>query len=510
MLVIMASVLVVLVIYNSNPKNTPQKIKAETSQITDKNTVIVDFSKQTGVGSPLVFGGVDAPNTEDQDAWDLIADAGVTMIRRGFFIEEELPKNITLEDYKNNVNGIQNPSKWNWSSGWTNINIVNSICKNAHRRGLKVMGIVSYIPPWLGYNGAHSVPKDWEVYKDIVKKLYKIHRPYLDYAEIWNEPDSSEFLDINNSGMSRAEAYLQIFTVASQAIREVDTEISDGKKIPIIAPAAANPNDTTLLGYILKSDASNYLDGVSIHSYGKTEPSWAKYLEIMKKYGKGNLPIYITEWNKKGEYIKNNPYVSGNLAITYTGGKLIDFLKYGVAGADYYSTTYFDSASQDKNINAFGFYIKTDSKVNILPQGKTWRVLSQDLELGTGTSKIVYSNQVNNLKTLGAISNEGKLVLALVNDENSSRLISIIAQNLPISGNKVHINIYTASPTEDGTYPTCSEDVDLVNNVNNSISFKTILVGNSVSGITLTQPTLSLNPLLKVLGVSTNQGCILK
>jgi len=501
---IMACVLVALVIFNLNSKKTLQKIIVEASQITDKDEVMVDFSKQIGTGSPLVFGGAHAPNIEDQDAWNLISDVGVTMIRRDFFIENELPLNITLEDYKNNVNGVQDPSKWNWD----NINATNELYLNAKKRGMKIMGILAYSPGWLTYSGtSKGVPKDWNVYKDIVKKLYRIHRNNLDLIEIWNEPDLIQFLDIKNSGLTRTEAYLKIFTAASQAIREVDDEMNDGKKIPIIAPAVSDPNDTTLLEYVLKSDASNYLEGISIHSYDKIEPSWAKYLEIMKKYGKGNLPIYVSEWNKTSEYVKDNPYTSSDLAITYTGGKLIDFLKYEAAGANYFSTTYFDSSSQDKYINSFGFYTKTGSKVSLLPQGKAWRVLSRDLELGTGTSKIVYSNQGNNLKTLGAISKGGKLVLALVNDENSSKLISIAAKNLSMSGNNVHIDIYTASPKEDGRFPTCSEDVDIVNN---SVSFKTIVSGNSVNGITILQPILSLNLLLKVLGVSTSQGCIFK
>ena len=39
--------------------------------------------------------------------------------------------------------------------------------------------------------------------------------------------------------------------------------------------------------------------------------------------------------------IKGNQYISGGIAIPFTGKKIVQFLKYGIAGADYFSTTYY-------------------------------------------------------------------------------------------------------------------------------------------------------------------------
>lgn len=47
----------------------------------------VNFTKPISTGSPLIFGGAHTPPLDQIDAWNKIVDAGVTMIRRDFFME---------------------------------------------------------------------------------------------------------------------------------------------------------------------------------------------------------------------------------------------------------------------------------------------------------------------------------------------------------------------------------------------------------------------------------------
>ncbi|MCJ7826173.1 hypothetical protein MUP56_00985, partial [Patescibacteria group bacterium] len=211
---IILAFLLSLIVFNFFNKSTNSGTLGNpiTAFAAQSNTITIDFARQTATGSPLIFGGTEAPNLDHQDAWELLAAPGVTMIRRGFYIESELPTNITLDDYKANKNNVQNSDTWNRTTNWTNITITNQIYENAKKRGIKVMGILSFVPKWLTFSGTDKgVPKDWKVFEDIVQKSYRLHRSNLDMVEIWNEPDSQTFFDPTGSDLSRAEAYALIF-----------------------------------------------------------------------------------------------------------------------------------------------------------------------------------------------------------------------------------------------------------------------------------------------------------
>ncbi|OGM10697.1 hypothetical protein A2Z22_05315 [Candidatus Woesebacteria bacterium RBG_16_34_12] len=488
-----------------NKLTNKEKIKTnstftQAALASESKTITIDFALQTATGSPLVFGGAHAPDLEHQDAWDLLANSGVTMIRRDFWIENELPKNITLSDYKTNKNNVQDPATWNKDY----INVTNSIYQNTRKKGIKVMAILSYAPNWLTYTGTNiGVPKDWEVYEDIVKKSYRLHRPYLDMIEIWNEPDIQSFLDTTGSGLSREEAYALIFEHAVNAIKSVDKEANDGKKILIIAPAVSNPQNTELFDYLMSKPNSRHIDGVSVHSYNEIEPSWSKYQSVMKKYGKENLPIYVTEWNKTAEYILDNNYTSGEIAIPYTGKKLVQFLKYGIAGANYFSTTYFDPKNPSKYVNSFGFYRQVNNKSELLPQGKSWQLLSRSLGLGLGKSRIYDVNQPDNLEAVGFTNSKSEPGLAIVNEAATDDRIRISLKNLRLPKYST-LKLYIASSTENPTIPVCTQTTttDRYNS-----SFFVDLPKQSIIGITMTSPKFTFNFILRVLGISTGDNC---
>lgn len=459
--------------------------------ITTEN-VTVDFGKQISTGSPLVFGGAHAPDLSHQDAWDKLADVGVTIIRRDFFIEWEVPRNITLTDYKNNVKDIQNPDNWNnTNTNWTNISITNQIYDNAKKRGMKVMGILSFVPAWLTYSGtANGVPKDWEVYEDIVRKLYKIHRKYLDYLEIWNEPTYPVFLDLTNSGMSREEAYKQIFLHATRAIRSVDTELSDGKKILIGGPVGHTPTDTRILNILLENDiAKSQIDFVSYHNYDHiAEPSWGNYKNILAKFDKSAMPTFQTEWNSSD---KNKTARYSKIAIAYTGKKLISFLNMGLPMANYYAMRDLNRSKNHNDDPSFSFYKWENGKAELLPQASTWRLLSVSLGLGKGESKIFNTqSSIANLqlpKTISAAGFEntfGQKGLAIVNGQDKQESVTVTLQNFGIShliSGKVPLDVYIASADHDGG--TAVNRLNLQQDNQGKISFMFVLPPQSVIGV---------------------------
>lgn len=493
-------------ILNKNIDGNPLDINA-----TETETVSVDFGKQIQVGSPLVFGGAHAPNLEHQDAWDLIANAGVTMIRRDFFIEEEVPKNITLTAYKNNENNIQDTANWNWSGRWGSINNTNLIYTNARKRGLKVMGILAYSPSWLTYNGTRGgVPKDFDVFKDILKKSYKLHRPNIDFIEIWNEPTYKSFLDISNSPFkTKEEAYNKIYTVGYEAITEVNQEANDDRYIPIIGIVSHKATETSILENILKTpNLSQNLEAVSFHNYGQDEPSNIYFKKILEKNKKSNLPLYLTEWNYTTEEKSPSPYHVGDQAIAYTGGKLISFLNMGLSGANYFATTFNESKNQGNFKSAFGFYrVDNKGKSYLLPQGKTWTLLSKSMALGKGDSSIYQVDNSNNINVVGFRNIDGDIGVAMSNSDNRTKTVSVDLSNLdgydPKS--KYILELYIASSKNDGK-TVCSQEVS-----EGSID-KTILLNlpsQSVLGFKVIKPRLDVIKTIKqVLGVSTSANCV--
>jgi hypothetical protein len=296
-----------------------------------------------------------------------------------------------------------------------------------------------------------------------------------------------------------------IFEHIVNDIKSVDAEIGDGKKIPILAPAASLPQNTEIIDYLLSKPISKYIDGISVHSYNKDEPSWAKFLAVMKKYGKEKLPIYVTEWNKTAEYNKGNEFLTTNSAISYTGKKLIQFLKYGIAGANYYSTTNFVPNSQSKYENIFGFYKRINNQSQLLPQGKTWQLLSQTLALGKGASQIYDTSQSDKMEAMGFVNLNTDSGLVISNESKNNVTTSITLQNINIHKHST-AKLYIASGSQDPKTSYCTQDVaaDLSNP-----SFSINIPSQSVVGITFDPPKLSFNSLLRVLGISTSVECLI-
>ncbi len=489
----MITSLVYFYVHNNAPDYQTSTVLAKELEIIE-----VDFDSKATNGSPLVFGGAQTPEITDQAGWDAIADAGVTVIRKGFLIENILQGDITVESYKNNVSNIQDPSNWNLNS----IEHIKNVYQNAKNRNIKVIGVVAYMPEWLGYSGKYSIPSDWGVFFDIVKKTYRIYRPYIDYIEIWNEPDNKNFFNINNSKLSRHEAYTKMFSVAAEAIRSVDKEENDNRLIPIIGPAAAQPEKTDILDHLITNVPSTLLNGISLHSYDKDEPSWYTFKKVLERENL-DLPIFIDEWNESSEY-KANPYIYSNLAIPYTGTKLISFLKGGVAAANYYSMSLYDPYNPIKNEDVFGFYVRRNDKVELLPQGKTWKLLSVTLALGKGQSEIYQTNS-DNTPSLGFVNMKGERGI-IISNEKSTKEVLINLKNLPDSGTST-IKAYQASSESDGQSLTCSKSVSVRDG---AVQFTVQVPENSVVGIVIEPLKINVETIKNVLGLTTKVDCIIK
>lgn len=440
----------------------------------------VDFSKQKTQGSPLIFGGAHYAKLDHQSAWDQEAAVGITSMRSDFFLDRFLPYKTTLADYINNVNGVQDPANWNQ----VEIGKIRNAYKEARKRDMKTIGILTYAIKWLTYsNSNYGVPKDWNVYEDLVKKSYTLFRDDIDYLEIWNEPDLDYFLDVKNSGMAKDEAYYQIVKHAVKAIREVDGSKNDGRKMKIGVGVTAMPTSTYILQKVLSDkELINQVNFVSYHNYEHIpEPSVNQVKALMTKNGVGQLPIFLTEWAHSPNLKKPDPLVLSDLAIPYAGGKLIDFMNMGLEGANYFALQPIDPYSPRGDEGYLGFYEQKGSQTQLLPIARTWALMSKTLGLGKGKS-IVYQSNPDGIKKIAAWKNsDNQYGLVVTNQANTSQIYNLTLYNLPISG-KITVNSFVASGDEDGTKQIGSV---VIQNDTKSMTVKIVAPANSVVGVKL-------------------------
>lgn len=414
--------------------------------------ITIDYKKQHSIGSPLIFGGAQYPNAQEDTVWDMLEEVGVTSMRTDFYLENMVPYTTNLEDYKNNKDNVQDTKNWRLDF----IQTRKDAYINAKKHGMVGMGIMSYAPTWLTYTGgARGVPKDWDVYEDVVKKAYEIHRNNISYLELWNEPTHHEvFLDVTDSGMTPEEAYVEIFYHAAKAIREVDAEKNDGKKVLLGGPASDNPRAVNMLEAILKDERTRkQLDFMSYHNYHISEPSWDAHKAVLKKYRMEHLPIYLTEWNYKPETNEDSPYKTSYPAILFTANKLVDFLKMGLAGANYYSLLRVEEVGQSDYPQYLAFYRINNGNVELLPQARSWRLLSKKMGLGEGISNIMVPQKtIDDLNIIGFTNDAGQQGVVIINNSTSPQSVSINLIN-STQKNYVKFQAYYASAYDEAKEP---------------------------------------------------------
>lgn len=469
------------------------------TQLVDVN---VDFAQKIANGSPLIFGGVHAPEPSDTQVWDSISNVGVNSVRSDFFLEYCGPKNITIADYKQNVNNVQDTKNWTTSC----LNNVSQIYSNAKKRGMKVTAVVAYTPPWLTKSKQpKDLPMDWEVYEDLVAKMYKLNRQYIDYIEVWNEPDHPNFLQTGNK--NKEEDYLQLYKHVAEAIRKVDAEANDGKRVLIGGPVISCSCHLTFVESLLK-DPNNrqYIDFVSIHSYGEKDNNIQKTKELMKKYGYENYPLYVSEWNRTSIANEFRPYNTTYLAVNYSAGRLMEYLNKGVSMASYFSLRPNDPNNSQPERQAYGFYRKENGKTRLLPQHMVWELLSKNLELGQGSSDIYLSETSSAEPTVVGFNNKSNIKGMVVSNPGSNSTVNFSAYKFGSNGERYIIELSKITE-KNGLQPGyCVQRVTLNSD---KLNFKFDVPSSSVVAVTLKKSDSSLQELSKILSPTTQNNCLI-
>jgi hypothetical protein len=459
-----------------------------------------DYNSVSIIGSPYVFGGVHAPTSGHYFMWDKLSDVGVTLLRSDFFLEFCAPKNITLDEYRNNRNNIQDTNNWPKQC----LANISEIYRLAKKNDMKVAAVVAYTPPWLTKSGnSRDLPVDWEVYEEIVSKLYKLNRPNIDLIEVWNEPDHTKFFQIS-PGASKESAYLDLYFHVAKAIKKVDDDANDGKRALIGGPAISCPCNSSYIEKMLGDSRINEsIDFVSIHSYEDGDKYLPAIKEILAKYDAEHLPIYVSEWNKGSTAKTDREYNQTYKSVTYTATRLLNFLNNNVQLASYFSLRQNDPANALEERQAYGFYRMNGKKYNVFPQQYVWQLLSKVSSLGSGNSKIFEVSGSESLPTLSFINADGEPGVIVVND-GSDISVNLTTLNLPIIDRETSVHISRITEAEGIVKEYCTERI-IPKNVTN---FSFAVPANSVIAIRFEPFKHSLADVARILAISTQKDCI--
>ena len=435
-------------------------------------TLKVDFSISTGIGHPFVFGQQGAP-TDVNSVVTNVVNQGFVFQRSSLMVNNIVPPS-TIDNYKNNVNNIQDPKNW-----W--ISYVSTALNTYGNAGMKVLVGYSYVPNWLSYNpNSHNgVPKDWVIYEDIIAKIatYMKTKSFIVGVEVWNEP-TGDFLDITGSPYkTKLAAYKDIYYHTAKAIRSVDSDI------PIGGPAAGDSkqwcrewadsllNDSRIAGNV------NFLT-YHIYDFGTSNdatdiPLWKA---IGAKYGKPDLPVYLDEWNYSygisGQSLSpmNN---SASDAIAYCGRRLTDFYVNHLDGATIFTLGYYPTSGMG-GINTDGTFT---------PKVSTFYLMSKVLGLGKGNGALKQTTWIPNLNITNggaALNANNQKVIWMTNDtgktDSVTILISGLNPNVQYSTSVWEASILNTAQTE-------RESIKFTTDATGKGSFKFAVASKSVTGL---------------------------
>ena len=150
----------------------------------------------------------------------------------------------------------------------------------AQKKGFHILGMLAASPRWAstapeetageGAGGFRSYPphdlKDWRNY---VFQTVSHYKGVIDHWEVWNEPDSGNFLKIPNRLSffnSKAEVYARLLKEAYTAAKKANPDAV------IVGGGASHSPVTAWTEKIFRRDAGGYLDVLSYHLYTDGRP----------------------------------------------------------------------------------------------------------------------------------------------------------------------------------------------------------------------------------------------
>ncbi len=357
-----------------------------------KVSVTVDFGKVTNTCGNMLFGGCQNPSLPHSDKiLPMLVDAGFNCIRCDIWLEKVLPQDITLDDYRQNKNDVQNPDNWNYAD--------LELMARAKKSGMKVMLIIAYCPSWLSYNGkSNGVPRDLNVYADIVRKVYERYCRYVDWVEVYNEP--GYFLTTENSPYtSRGKALADIYATCAEVVRKITPRMPMGGTSVVLWGDGGVGGETNTDFFADGRITHENFNFYSHHVYGDygiptEKETVSRVKKELGKFGFGDLPVYFTEWSTSINAVADSVTYTGSRSHLFVGNCLVNWMRDGLQGAMHwnYMQAFAEGGEPEPGIatDAHGMYVwnvKTQ-KPRLLPKANVFTMLSKSLGLGEGENTI--------------------------------------------------------------------------------------------------------------------------
>jgi len=371
----------------------------------------------------MVFGACHIPSyAHSKTILPLLVDAGFNNVRSDMWLETILPQNITYEDYINNVNDVQNPDTWDYS------NMEQVVL--AKKAGLKVMLIISYCPSWLSYNGKTSgMPKDLNVYADIVRKVYSRYYKYIDWIEVYNEP--GYFFKIENSPyLTTGNALAEIYMTCVNVVREITPNMPMGGT-SVVTSSDGGVGGSTNRDFFsdTRINKSNF-NFYSHHVYGDygittTKETVTRVKTELAKFGYGDLPVYFTEWSTSINNAADSITYTGTKSHTFVGNCLVNWMRDGLTGAEHWNFLQASvTGGSEAGISADGHGMyKWNSQIKmgeLLPKAFVFKLMSKTLGLGIGENKVIETTSNASPLNVASFKNADGIVSSVFVNINST------------------------------------------------------------------------------------------
>lgn len=412
--------------------------------VEDILNITVNSANEENRCGNMVFGGCHNPSyAHSQQILPMLVDAGFNNVRSDMWLETILPQDITYEDYLNNVNDVQNPDTWNYSN--------LELAVRAKSAGMNVMMIISYCPAWLTYNGTtKGMPKDLDVYADIVQKIYSRYYKYIDWVEVYNEP--GYFFTIEGSPYSSTgKALADIYMTCEKVVHAITPDMPMGGT-SVVTSGDGGVGGSTNRDFFSDSRINkNNFNFYSHHVYSDYGVSTVKETVTrvksqLAKFGYEDLPIYFTEWSQSINNKADSAFYTGTKAHLFAGNCLLNWMRDGITGAQHWN--YLQAIADDGGFeagistDAHGMYAwnARTKQGRLLPKAYTFKLLSKTLGLGIGENKIVET---------ASTTDSNLNIVSFVNAEGVSSTVFVNEGSIPI---KIKMNYVGYTPSKVESY----------------------------------------------------------
>ncbi len=198
------------------------------------------------------------------------------------------------------------PDQYNWKR-------FDHVVDAARRRGLMVLPVLAYTPPWARPSGCPTdkcAPVHPALFARFAAAAASRYAPLGVHAwEVWNEPNIEEFWQPKPNAYN----YAQLLKRVSDAIRGVDSSafiILGG--LAAVATGTGSISQTDFLARVCLLGGNRVIDAVAYHPYtypylasksrqevnawSRIDATSVSLRSVLSQYGTPNLPIWITEY----------------------------------------------------------------------------------------------------------------------------------------------------------------------------------------------------------------------